>query len=627
MIDKEKITVLHSVPSLFRRFAESLSPGEQIESVRAIKLGGEPMFSSDVDLFRQHFRSETILINGLGLTEANGNVCHFRVTHDTAIASATVPVGQALPGIEIKLFGDNDEEVPASKVGEISLRGKYLSPGIWNGSKIDKRQHGEWLRTGDLGRSDAQGNYEHLGRKDDRLKLRGHWVCPAEIESALMEIPMVREAAVVPIKSRQRETTIAAFTTSRNSAPSEEELRARLREKLPSHLLPNRFFSLADMPLLPSGKVNRQQLVQRAAANSEVSSRYDSTDTIELQLVRIWESVLRIECVTADDDFFAVGGDSLAAAALFAAVEKFFNVDLPVSTLLQAPTIKLLAKAIRMRGPSVVDLRLVALQLGGSNPPLYCVPGADSAAISLRHLARRLGPEQPFFAFQPRGLDGRPPYLRTVEQMAADYLDVLRQHQPRGPYCLCGTSFGGVVAFEMACSLIAQGERVSFLGLLDTYGGDYPRPRRDLSLRKKIKVAMRRSRAGATKTFSEWWQRLLVRLDLKFGFRPLPRPHAQRYLYLQEICFAARRHYSLRPFNGRIHLFRLEAQPSATLYELDPFLGWRGAATGGIEVHEVPGRHGFHLREPNVGDLAKKLARCLSHAKGARLEFEPCIKC
>ena len=137
------------------------------------------------------------------------------------------------------------------------------------------------------------------------------------------------------------------------------------------------------------------------------------------------------------------------------------------------------------------DLRIVALQLRGKKPLLYCVPGAGSDALALRELAHCLGEEQPFFAFQPAGLDGRASYLRSVEEMASLNLRALREQRPKGPYHLCGTSFGGVVAFEMARRLVAEREELPFLALLDTYGGEYPKLRSDLGFRQKLRLALR----------------------------------------------------------------------------------------------------------------------------------------
>jgi acyl-coenzyme A synthetase/AMP-(fatty) acid ligase/thioesterase domain-containing protein/acyl carrier protein len=629
-IDTDEISVLHAVPSLFRRFLQSLRPGEVLSSVRAVKLGGEPLFPADVQLFREHFPRETILINGLGLTEANGNVCHFCLRPQTQVATSTVPIGKPLAGIEIKLLADHGRMVAPGEIGEIALRGDFLSPGFWTGDGVREpvaRADG-WLRTGDLARCDSAGNYEHVGRKDDQLKLRGLWVSLAEIEAALMQIPGVREAAAVAVQRADGDKQIAAFVSGETSSLADDALRSRLRQNLPSHSVPRRCFVLSLLPLLANGKIDRMQLSEKAARAlaKKTCSPADPDDPLELQLVRIWQKVLDVS-VQRTDDFFALGGDSLAAVTMLAAVDKIFGVDLPVSALLEAATLEKLAALIRGDGWSAGDLRLVALQLCGKKPPLYCVPGAGSEALALRELARHLGEQQPFFAFQPAGLDGRASYLRSVEEMAALNLHALREQKPKGSYHLCGTSFGGVVAFEMARRLIAEGEQVPFLALLDTYGGEYPRARNDLGLRKKLRLALRYflpvgqketlSWPQLRKGLTEWYQRRLVDLDLRFDFRPLPRPYELRFLYLQEACFAARRRYKLQAFPGRLHLFRIEEQPSPDLFHVDPYLGWKGMAEDGIEIHELPGKHGEHLREPYVRELARELIACL-----ARVESE-----
>ena len=184
------------------------------------------------------------------------------------------------------------------------------------------------------------------------------------------------------------------------------------------------------------------------------------------------------------------------------------------------------------------DLRLVALRLRGTKPPLYCVPSAGNPALQFRILTRYLGDDQPVFAFEPQGLDGRGPYLRSVDEMANSYIDAMRLHQPRGPYYLCGASFGGVVAFEMARRLVADGEEVRFLGLLDSYGGDYPKRRKFLAkflaLRKRLKllllhflphgsyfVSLAGLKSGLKEQMKRWLVRRMIALDQLMKFRAL----------------------------------------------------------------------------------------------------------
>jgi hypothetical protein len=146
--------------------------------------------------------------------------------------------------------------------------------------------------------------------------------------------------------------------------------------------------------------------------------------------------------------------------------------------------------------------------------------------------------------------------------------------------------------------------------------------KKNLSLRQKLKLAARSlvpvaqrdnlNLRALRKGVADWFRRQLIHLDLRFNFRRRPLPYRLRFLYLQEVCFAARRRYELKPFSSRIDLFRVERQPSTELFEEDPFLGWNGIALGGIEIHDLPGHHGLHLREPNVKILGQRLLASLA---------------
>jgi pimeloyl-ACP methyl ester carboxylesterase len=262
------------------------------------------------------------------------------------------------------------------------------------------------------------------------------------------------------------------------------------------------------------------------------------------------------------------------------------------------------------------------------------------SALQFRILARCLPEDQPVFAFQPRGLDGRSPCLRSVEEIAVSYINAMRLHQPHGPYYLCGSKFGGVVAFEMARQLAAGSEEVRFLALLSSYA-KYPKRRRSLAPGKRLKLALLPflpydeptlsavfSFKGGIKVWvkrclilkggiKEWMRRPLVRcliqLDSLLNFRALRCPRALRPHYIQQVCSAARRRYELRPFHGKIHLFRVKDQPPSDLFEPDPLLGWGGMAAGGVEVYDL-----LYLWESNAADLASKLSACLEQAEEER---------
>jgi acyl-coenzyme A synthetase/AMP-(fatty) acid ligase/thioesterase domain-containing protein/acyl carrier protein len=623
-IERERLTIYHSVPSLFRRFLRTLDPDQLLASVRTVKLGGEPVFAGDIDLFRQHFRKGAVLINGLGMTEANGNVAHCHITDGIKLDGPVVPIGRPLDGVEIKLLNGDGSEVAPGEIGEIVLRGKHIAPAFWTGRdvKLFSPERDGWFRTGDLGRKNDLGLLEHHGRKDNQLKRRGQWVSLAEIEAALLQIDGVKEVAAVAVEQKDGEDGIAAFLCWKGAAVAEDELRRRLKPKLLAQALPNIFFNVANLPLLPNGKIDRRALSQTAKDSwpKDAEVRSQTFDSITLELLSIWKQVLERGNITIKDDFFDLGGDSLAAVAIIAAVEKIFRLRLPTTTLQAAPTIEKLAKVIRASNGTTRRVQVVGYRLAGKNPALYYVPAAGSEAFELKLLPRHLPVEQPILAFQPKGLDGRARYHASVEEMAKYYLVHLRVHQANGPYYLCGNCFGGVVAFEMAQQLTATGEEVAFLGLFDSYGGDYPKPRSSGTPSPKaveplLARLFRWNDEGIKDRNSPKGK--LFKIDVALRFSLFARNYESRTACLRRLCKIARRRYRLRPFRGRIDLFRTADVAPAEVYEPDPLLGWGGMARQGIEVHELAGRHGDYMREPEVRVFADLLSACLARARSS----------
>jgi thioesterase domain-containing protein/acyl carrier protein len=192
-----------------------------------------------------------------------------------------------------------------------------------------------------------------------------------------------------------------------------------------------------------------------------------SPDSAESRLVQIWQKVLGTAAITRDRNYFDLGGDSSLAVQMFAEIERVFGIKLPLATLYEAPTIPELARFVQ--GVSAAAWSsLVAIQPSGSRPPLFFVHGAGGTVLSYRELSEHLGPDQPFYGLQAQGLDGSSSPLTTVQEMAALYLREMQQVQPHGPYFLGGYCMGGTVAYEIAQQLVASGEKVAFLALLDT---------------------------------------------------------------------------------------------------------------------------------------------------------------
>jgi aspartate racemase len=323
-------------------------------------------------------------------------------------------------------------------------------------------------------------------------------------------------------------------------------------------------------------------------------------------MTRQWEQVLGKRPIGVRDNFFEIGGHSLAAARLMGLVGREFGKSLLLTDLLQAPTIEELVGLVRLETPSDARSAVIALQPMGSKPPFFFVHGLGGSVLRFRDLARRMVPDQPFFGIQAQGLDGTQPCLERVDDMADVYLEHLRSAQPEGPYYLGGYSFGGYVAVEMARRLMAQGEEIRTLVLVDTYAGESKSLfERFLSLSTEQKVAYLKRR---TRRYHKGIKR---RID--FMFLPPAVKKVRRRLAVAE------NNYRLQAYPGRILLFRASDKGLRGLE--DPTGGWHKYAADGVEVHEIDGDHGDILNEPNVESLARGLRDCLE-----RMQSQQCSR-
>jgi thioesterase domain-containing protein len=325
-------------------------------------------------------------------------------------------------------------------------------------------------------------------------------------------------------------------------------------------------------------------------------------DELETQLVKIWESGLGKQGIGVRDSFWDLGGQSFIALRMMRRIERLYGKSLPITVLFQAPTIEKLADLLRQPGCSVAWSSLVCVQAAGSSPPFFCVHGIGGLIIGFRDLARHLGPDQPMYALQAQGTDGKHAILTRVEEMAAHYLQELRAVQPHGPYYLGGLSFGGWVAYEMAQQLRAEGEQVGLLALIDTYATKWSRGSLILRLlrlppRDSLGYVLRRT------------IRYVKEAGITIQFRFLPRP-------LKEVRKALHRAsdaYFPQPYSGRITLFR--ASQKSVRNADDPQTEWSGLAAGELQVQEIPANHNNILWEPQVIALAQQLKACLQKSQ------------
>ena len=344
----QRTTVLTGVATPFRHWAATLDLADVFPDVRLIRLGGEPMYRRDFEAYRRHFAAGSCLVNRLGSTES-GTLRWMFLDHEAVFEGNSVPVGWAQPDAKTLLLDEDGREVAPGEVGEVVAVGPYLSPGYWRRPDLTAAAFStdadgggaRRYRTGDLGRLLPDGSLVPMGRKDTQVKIRGTRVEVDEIEQTLLRHPGVREAAVVGATDpRDQETRLIAYVVATTPPPTVTALRRTLGFALPPGMMPSAFVFLAGFPQAPNGKVNRRALPAPDLHRPVLDVPYRAAATeLERALTGIWQEILGLDAVGADDPFVDLGGDSLRAMQVLARVRQLFGVDLPLSAVLSVATV------------------------------------------------------------------------------------------------------------------------------------------------------------------------------------------------------------------------------------------------------------------------------------------------
>ena len=554
----------------------------------------------------------------------------------TQIESDQVSIGRPIANTRMYVLDGHRELVPSGVVGELWIGGAGVARGYLNRAELtresfieDSFHPGEHMyRTGDLARHLPDGRLECLGRMDSQVKIRGYRIELGEIEAILATHGDVRDCVVTARKEHQDDVRLSAYVVPRAHRPAIEDLRTHLKTLLPDYMIPSAFAFLDAIPLTPNGKVDRGALPIPGADLSDLTAGYvGPRNHVERVMAEIWEEVLGVKRVGIFDHFFELGGHSLSATRLIARLQAAFKIDLPLRSIFLEPTIAGLCKRLlyddyTQRYYQVGEIsrwnRLVPAQPKGSRIPFFLVAGLTDADDTLRVLSRlipHLGLDQPVYGFQPRWLDGHSERYSRAEEAAAEFLADLRAVQPKGPYLLGGDCAGGVVALVMAQELLRLGEEVRLLVMLDTY-----RPCVLSALGHRLSNALARGQhiinvlgqifraSGALKLqlIKDLGRRKIRPVQAlsgeELGFHRLYRLKMD---YIQTMY-----RYRLKKYPGKITLILNEMQ-----YKVDKNMGWKGVASGGLEVLSTPGGH--MTRYLHGEELAKRLLGCLECAQVA----------
>jgi thioesterase domain-containing protein/acyl carrier protein len=637
-VRESRITLLHLVPTLFRHFASHVEANDSLAELRAIDLGGEAVFAADVAAFRRKFPPDCVLVNRLAATEAS-LISQHRVERETPVQDGVLPVGLAVDDMEIRIEGPDGEGLAPGEAGEIVLRSRFLSPGYWRKPELTAKVFRDdpdgngvrRYRTGDRGRLRADGSLVHLGRSDQRVKIRGFSVETAEVEGALRAVDGVRECAVTARETPGSDSMLVAFVLSRPETElAESQLRQSLRRTLPEYMVPARIRLVDELPLTATGKIDRKLLIATEPPSAAAAAEpVAPADAVEAELAWIWRKELGRDELGVRDDYFALGGTSLQAVQIMTHIEEQFGRDLPPSSLLDAPTIEELAALLERDDFSETASLAIALRARGSGPALFCFPGAGGEPIVFKAFVQHLGGDYPCYGVQMPGLVGQQPPPRRIADWVDPQLVAVREVQPEGPYFLVGASFGSILALEIAQRLRAAGERVAFLAFIDGWAPGQPALRPGASLLYRLldrwlgPYLFERERTSPNELIRKTLEmrgRGLLRVLREIRRRPLNAK--QRRQRRKRASLRARNDYRPQVYDGRVTLVRLSQATTESTLDHDPLRGWGPFVSAGFDLYDVEGQHTKMLKEPLARAVAEKVGQAIEPARRS-LEAAP----
>ncbi len=607
---EKRITILHTVPTIFRQLGRSRMNRNSFSAMRLVRLGGEPVLPADVEIFRQHWPENCQLMQSLSSTET-GIICATILNEETMQSNGRLPVGRPVDGVEVFLIDDKNQPLKNGGEGRIAIRSTRLKQGYWRqpeltAEKFILEEQNSDLRTfisNDLGRFLPDGSLEHLGRADSVIKIQGQRVDLGELEAMLQATGFALEVAVTVHEEKSGEKRLLCFYVPKAEAASPEDISRQLRAKIPGHMVPADFIVLEKLPQTVAGKVDRAALRPLTSSEAkEILSRSNRPrGTLDKRLMGIWESALRISPISRKDDFFELGGTSLQSVEILQRIEELFGVSLPPSSLVEYNTVEKLSDLLASREAVYSPNVLVKLREEGAGRPLFLIHSAYGDVASYGLLARRLT-GRPVYGFQSVGLHGESWPLTDLPAMARRYLPEILSRDPTGPYLLAGTCMGGMVAFELAQMLVQQGKTVGLLGFLDT---QFPFPK---SWKKPF---WKKAYYALSTPAYNGWQALRWKTIRGLGLGQSHRFLSAWRRYVWRTNGRAFRRYRPSIFPGKITFFNTtESQfdyedPRPMLLPL--------AQTA--QVVKITGRRSGLFQKPMVDDLAQQLQRAINLAE------------
>lgn len=479
----ERATVFHIGPSLLKKVLPYIEKTYENLSVfsnmRHVSSGGDHVPPDVLEALKRIFITAEVYVI-YGSTEISCMGCTWLVPRDGIVERTYV----GLPHLDtsIRIEDSNGNLVSPGEAGELL----FESPGVVKGylnlpdltaEKFVERGGKRYYRIGDIGKIAEDGLLRLMGRKDYQVQFHGIRIELLEIESTIRKYGEIQDCVVVGLnEAHSEEISLVAYVVLRS--PNEfslQNLLVHLNSYLPEYMIPARFVGLPQLPLNHNGKLDRSQLPEPSLNNMLVTSKFvTASGDIENTLVSMWETLFDLKGIGVNHDFFEIGGDSLLAVQFLGLVSEKFQRFIPITSLLQFPTIAQIAKILSGEVEVPEMGNVTVLKTGDTSlPPLFCLYGVFlyqelADAFNLPNMVCGVYLQEEVDLINEGVESAAFKAFTNVATIAQKYVDSITQYQQTGPYYLCGESFGGIIALEAAKLLEARGETVKLIAMLDS---------------------------------------------------------------------------------------------------------------------------------------------------------------
>jgi amino acid adenylation domain-containing protein len=629
----ENITILHTVPSLAKYWLSENALIKKIPSLRYTFFAGEKLSLALCDAWHTRFDGE--IINLYGPSETTLAASFYREDHIHEVQ----PIGKSIPGGQLLVINHAGELAGVGEPGEIVIRTPYRSRGYLPDIQKETFRENPFNHdpqdlvyfSGDMGRYLADGSVAFIGRMDSQIKILGNRIEPQEVQAVLLRHPHIKNVYVhTQIPSTEHTPVLIAYVVVVDNVElSEAQVKDYLQQYVTRVSMPQKIIFLKQIPITRNGKIDPTGLPVFSSESGTSLQRTikQPTNSIETQLLTIWQKFFIDQVISIEDNFFQLGGHSLMALNVCAEIENKLNKKISIADFFHFPTIYQLSQYFQ-NPSSDKDNPILPLQTFGEKPPLFGTNMRNGSASIYRLLVPFLAIDQPVYGLSISAKEIL--NAKSIQDIASHHIEVILSFDPVGPYYLCGYSFAGLIAFEMANQLEQSGKKVAFLGIIDTWLEKYDdfsqslnhfqqmgyhlnkavrnvkfhiRKINTLSLRGKIDYVISRSKQKAR----------IHHVHPENILEPLPEISSENIEVVNHLKKLSNK-YIPKKIDSRIWLFRAET-PSSEFISYPNTFGWHFFSKNKLEIIVITGTHYSIMQGNDVKILGKIMQTIINNSR------------